>query len=68
MKWRIISPVPYNQENILTLPDVYGKRYGIATEISASICTCVSFLCLLAGNLVGMSVILAYLFEISEVG
>ena len=37
-------------------------------EICTSICTCCSFLCLLAGNLVGMSVILAYIFDISEVG
>jgi Na+/proline symporter len=39
-----------NNELVLTLPDIYGKRYGIATEICASICTCVSFTCLLAGR------------------
>lgn len=55
-----------NNELVLTLPDVYGKRYGILTEICVSICTCVSFTCLLAGNLVGMSVILAYVFDITE--
>jgi Na+/proline symporter len=55
-----------NNEVVLTLPDIYGKRYGKLTEICASICTCVSFTCLLAGNLVGMSVILSYIFDISE--
>ena len=57
-----------NEELVLTLPDIYGKKYGKAVEIVTSICTCCSFLCLLAGNLVGMSVILAYIFDISEVG
>ena len=57
-----------NNELVLTLPDVYGKRYGILTEIMVSLCTCISFTCLLAGNLVGMSVILAYIFDISETG
>ena len=55
-----------NNELVLTLPDIYGKRYGIATEICASVCTCVSFTCLLAGNLVGMGAILGYVFDISE--
>lgn len=53
-----------NEEQVLTLPDIYGRRYGILGELAASICTCVSFLCLLAGNLVGMAAILSFLFEI----
>ena len=53
-----------NAEGVLTLPDVYGKRYGVATEIIASLVLCCSFLCLLAGNLVGMAKILAYLFDL----
>ena len=57
-----------NEELVLTLPDIYGKKYGKVVEICTSICTCCSFLCLLAGNLVGMGVILAYIFDISEVG
>ena len=28
-----------NNELVLTLPDIYGKRYGIATEVCASVCT-----------------------------
>ena len=33
-----------NAEGVLTLPDVYGKRYGVATEILASLVLCCSFL------------------------
>jgi Na+/proline symporter len=55
-----------NNEMVLTLPDIYGKRYGVATEIAVSICTCISFLCLLAGNLVGMSAIVGYLFGLTD--
>ena len=40
------------------------KRYGVATEIIASMVLCCSFLCLLAGNLVGMAKILSYLFQL----
>lgn len=57
-----------NNELVLTLPDIYGKRYGVATEIAASLCTCVSFLCLLAGNLVGMGAIVGYLFGVTDAG
>ena len=56
-----------NNELVLTLPDIYGKRYGVATEIAASLCTCVSFLCLLAGNLVGMGAIVGYVFGVTDV-
>ena len=57
-----------NEEFVLTLPDVYGKKYGKLPELFASLATCISFLCLLAGNLVGMGVIVSYLFDISEEG
>jgi Na+/proline symporter len=43
-----------NQENVLTLPDVLAKRYGKIVEVVVSCITIVSFLMLLAGNLVGM--------------
>lgn len=55
-----------NNEMVLTLPDIYAKRYGMATEIAVSICTCVSFSCLLAGNLVGMGAIVGYLFGMTD--
>lgn len=57
-----------NEDNALTLPDVFGKRYGKLVEVMASICTIISFLCLLAGNLVGMGAIISYLLSISQEG
>ena len=57
-----------NQDNALTLPDVFAKRYGRVVEVLASFCTIISFLFLLAGNLVGMGVILGYLLDISQDG
>lgn len=55
-----------NKDNALTLPDVFAKRYGKLVELMASICTIISFLCLLAGNLVGMGAITSYLLDISQ--
>lgn len=49
-----------NHDYALTLPDVFSKRYGKVVEVLVSLCCCVSFLCLLAGNLVGMGAIIAY--------
>lgn len=57
-----------NQDYAFTLPDVFAKRYGKVVEILASLCSVVSFLCLLAGNLVGMGEILAYTINISQEG
>lgn len=57
-----------HRENVLTLPDIFAKRYGKVVELLVSISTVVSFMMLLAGNLVGMGVILAYLWQIEESG
>ena len=57
-----------NNDGALTLPDVFSKRYGKVVEIMVSICTIISFLCLLAGNLVGMGAILSYVLGISQAG
>lgn len=57
-----------NADNALTLPDVFGKRYGKVVEVMASVCTIISFLCLLAGNLVGMGAIISYLLDIEQDG
>mmetsp|Transcript_21613 Transcript_21613/g.33890 ORF Transcript_21613/g.33890 Transcript_21613/m.33890 type:complete len:671 (+) Transcript_21613:33-2045(+) len=51
-----------NEDGALTLPDVYAKRYGKVVEVMVSLCTIISFLCLLAGNLVGMGNIIHYLY------
>jgi Na+/proline symporter len=55
-----------NVDNALTLPDVFAKRYGKVVEVMVSLCTIASFLCLLAGNLVGMGAILHYVSPISQ--
>lgn len=55
-----------NEDNVLTLPDVIGKRYGKIVEVITSIACLASFTMLLAGNLVGMGVITAYLWGTSE--
>jgi len=43
-----------NGDHALTLPDVFGKRYGKLVEVIASLCCITSFIFLLAGNLAGM--------------
>lgn len=40
-----------NNDGVLTLPDIFAKRYGPVVEILVSLTTIVSFLMLLAGNL-----------------
>jgi Na+/proline symporter len=55
-----------NKDNALTLPDVFAKRYGKLVELLVSFCTIISFLCLLAGNLVGMGTIISYIVDISQ--
>lgn len=45
---------------MLTLPDVFAKRYGSTVEIFLSVASICSFLFLLAGNIAGMGQILAY--------
>ena len=57
-----------NNDHALTLPDVFAKRYGKLVEVMASICCIISFLCLLAGNLVGMGAIISYLLTMSQEG
>jgi Na+/proline symporter len=57
-----------NEEKVLTLPDVFAKRYGVAVEVLVSLTSIISFMMLLAGNLVGMGVILAYVWGMSETG
>jgi Na+/proline symporter len=53
------------ERNVLTLPDVFAKRYGKIVEVLISIASIISFMMLLAGNLVGMGVILAYVWGMS---
>uniref|UniRef100_A0A7S3K6Q6 Uncharacterized protein n=1 Tax=Aureoumbra lagunensis TaxID=44058 RepID=A0A7S3K6Q6_9STRA len=54
-----------NRAGLLTLPDLWARKYGKAAEvIGGSVCI-VSFCALLAGNLVGCGTILAFLFGVS---
>jgi Na+/proline symporter len=55
-----------NSDGALTLPDVYARRYGRVVEVMVSICTIISFLCLLGGNLVGLGTILNYLLDFGQ--
>lgn len=54
------------QDNVLTLPDVFAKRYGPTVECLVSGATIVSFLMLFAGNLVGFGRIAGYLWGVSD--
>eukprot|EP00899_Mesostigma_viride_P009720 jgi/Mesvir1/1874/Mv22909-RA.1 len=51
-----------NKMQLLTLPDAYGRTYGIIAEILVTILTCISFTFLIAGNLVGLARILDFVF------
>jgi solute:Na+ symporter, SSS family len=51
---------------VLTLPDVYAKRYGPLVEVLVSLATLMSFLFLLAGNFYGMGKVVSYVWGIEE--
>jgi len=53
------------EEGVLTLPDVLSRRYGKVVEVLVGLVSIVSFLMLLAGNLVGMGIVCAYVWGIS---
>jgi Na+/proline symporter len=55
-----------NMDEVLTLPDVFAKRYGRVVEVLVSLATVCSFIMLLAGNLLGFGVVTSYLWNISE--
>lgn len=57
-----------NSANLLTLPDLYARRYGVLTEVFGACITITSFLALLAGNLVGCGTILSFLFGLTLKG
>lgn len=57
-----------NNDGALTLPDVFAKRYGKLVELLVSLFTIISFLCLLAGNLVGMGAIISYVIGVTQAG
>ena len=61
-----LGPKFNDEKNALTLPDVIGNRYGVIVEVLCSMCCITSSLMLLAGNLVGMGVVTAYIWGTSQ--
>merc|ERR1719171_2240441 len=57
---------PLNEMKPLTLPDCFARVYGEASEVFISLVTIISFIFLLAGNLVGCGKIVSYLFGMDE--
>lgn len=57
-----------NSAELLTLPDLYGRKFGPLCEVLGACITITSFLALLAGNLVGCGTILAFLFGLTLKG
>ena len=53
---------PINEMKLLTLPDLFARTFGPATEVLFSFLAILSFLMLLGGNLVGVGKMLRYLF------
>jgi Na+/proline symporter len=56
------------EKDVLTLPDILGRRYGKVTEVLITCACIVSFMMLLAGNLVGMGNILCYVLDVPLMG
>ncbi|KAJ1446473.1 Sodium:solute symporter family-domain-containing protein, partial [Pelagophyceae sp. CCMP2097] len=54
-----------NEANLLTLPDLYARKYGPLCEVVGAMITVASFLALMAGNLVGCGTIIAFLLPLS---
>jgi Na+/proline symporter len=61
-----LGPKLNAEPNMLTLPDAIGNRYGVIVEVLCSMCCIVSFLMLLAGNLVGTGVITSYVWGTTQ--
>lgn len=55
-----------NRMGLLTLPDLYRRKYGKLMEVIVSFIEVASFTCLLAGNLVGTSLLLQFIFGVQQ--
>jgi Na+/proline symporter len=51
---------------LLTLPDLFRRKYGKLMEVIVSFIEVASFTCLLAGNLVGTSMLLQFIFGLPQ--
>jgi Na+/proline symporter len=56
-----------NEMRLLTLPDLFARRFGPLSECIFSVLSITSFNCLLGGNLVGCGRIVGYTFGIDVV-
>lgn len=53
-------------DKVMTLPDVYAKRYGRTVEIIVTLYCLTSFVFLLAGNLLGLGIIIDYVWGLDR--
>ncbi|KAG5185985.1 Solute:Sodium symporter family [Tribonema minus] len=51
-----------NAAHVLTLPDFYARTYGPLFEVLVSLVLCTTFICVLAGNLVGLGRVLQFCY------
>jgi len=54
---------PINRMGLLTLPDLFRRKYGGLMEVIVTLIESVSFTFLLAGNLVGTSMLVQFVFN-----
>ncbi|KAG2494142.1 hypothetical protein HYH03_007778 [Edaphochlamys debaryana] len=57
---------PLNRMGLLTLPDLFRRKYGTLMEVMVSCIEIASFTVLLAGNLVGISLVLQFCFGLPK--
>lgn len=62
----ILLAGPINRMGLLTLPDLFRRKYGQLMEVIVSCIEITSFIFLMAGNLVGISIILQFCFDIPK--
>jgi Sodium:solute symporter family len=53
-------------DRVMTLPDMYAKRYGRTVEIMVALYCLTSFVFLLAGNLLGLGIIIDYVWGLER--
>lgn len=56
-----------NEMRLLTLPDLFARKFGPLSECIFAVLSITSFCCLLGGNLVGCGRIIGYVFGINVV-
>ncbi|PNW87979.1 hypothetical protein CHLRE_01g009400v5 [Chlamydomonas reinhardtii] len=62
----IFLAAPINRMGLFTLPELYARKYGPLMEVIVSCIEICSFLFLLAGNLVGISLVLSFCFGLAK--